>query len=336
MKEDKRIKQIQKLLDVAEGNLHSARNLLLDILGDEKTGKANHKESAKDLSILDEGKIIEGIFDGDQMIAPDGKKYPVPANYASKSKLVEGDTLKLTIAENGSLIYKQIKPVERRNLIGSLSYENGSYSVLAEGKIYKILFASVTYYKGEPGNKAAIIVPANKSSRWAALDSIIHNHDDDGEKEAKKEKKPEEDKLVLPEENKEILEEVKEKYLEDDVKKKSIKTSEIPKAQTKDETNVTVKEAVEKSAKEAAEKANNDNTANNEEITSAKIADPEGSAQERANTEQLPPTEEHTMIKKDSSAFLEENPAIEKEEKSSLGEDSPSISGIDPIKELEI
>ena len=59
------------------------------------------------------GKIIEGQFDGQNMIGPDGKVYPVPANYASKSKLVEGDTLKLTIAQDGSFIYKQIGPVER-------------------------------------------------------------------------------------------------------------------------------------------------------------------------------------------------------------------------------
>ena len=34
------------------------------------------------------------------MIGPDGKNYPVPANYASKSKLIEGDILKLTITPN--------------------------------------------------------------------------------------------------------------------------------------------------------------------------------------------------------------------------------------------
>ena len=56
----------------------------------------------------DEGLVIEGVFDGQHMIGPDGKKYSVPANYASKSKLVEGDILKLTIDRQGNFIYKQI------------------------------------------------------------------------------------------------------------------------------------------------------------------------------------------------------------------------------------
>ena len=47
---------------------------------------------------------MEGVFDGQNMMGPDGKKYPVPANYASKSKLVEGDVLKLTISDDGSFI----------------------------------------------------------------------------------------------------------------------------------------------------------------------------------------------------------------------------------------
>ena len=50
------------------------------------------------------------------MLSPDGKNYPIPANYASKSKLVEGDLMKLTIAEDGSFIYKQIGPVPRSKL----------------------------------------------------------------------------------------------------------------------------------------------------------------------------------------------------------------------------
>ena len=45
------------------------------------------------------GRVIEGVFDGENMIGPDGKQYSVPANYASKSKLVEGDILKMKISD---------------------------------------------------------------------------------------------------------------------------------------------------------------------------------------------------------------------------------------------
>lgn len=211
MKNDDRLKHIQKLLDTAEGNLHSARNLLLDILGGTpQRGGVVHKELAQDLDLSSEGKIVEGIFDGEQMVSSDGKKYPVPANYASKSKLVEGDVMKLTIAEDGSLIYKQIKPAERKNLIGILAYEGGNYFVIAEGKKYKILFASVTYYKGKPGDKVSVVVPSGLDSTWAAVESVLPEH---GSAEDTQQDKKQPRKFVLPEENVEILESVKEKVL---------------------------------------------------------------------------------------------------------------------------
>lgn len=310
MQDDKRIKQIQKLLDVAEGNLQSARNLLLDILGEKKTGKTDHMESAKDLSILNEGKVIEGVFDGEQMVAPDGKKYPVPANYASKSKLVEGDTLKLTIADDGSLIYKQINPTERKNLIGTLSYDNGNYTVLAEGKSYKVLFASVTYYKGEPGSKASIIVPVDKESTWAALESIIHEHGES--KEVTHEKK-----LELPEENKEILKEVKDSF---DKPKKT--EDEVESSTTKKTTKKVVPKVVEPEISEDMTVKEASQASAPEEATKTEIVD------------------EHPDIKKQGAYMPEEEDNIGKEEKetNSIGEEPPVMKdkkGKD-IQELEI
>jgi len=64
------------------------------------------------------GKVIEGVFDGQNMVGSDAKTYPVPANYASKSKLVQGDILKLTIAEDGAFLYKQIGPIPRKQIVG--------------------------------------------------------------------------------------------------------------------------------------------------------------------------------------------------------------------------
>src|SRR3989338_7659848 len=55
-------------------------------------------------------RVGEGTFTGEKMQGDDGKEYTVPANYASKSKLVHGDRLKLTITKSGSFIYKQIGP----------------------------------------------------------------------------------------------------------------------------------------------------------------------------------------------------------------------------------
>src|SRR4029079_9924412 len=126
------------------------------------------------LSVSEGGKVIEGVFDGQNMIGPDNKQYPVPANYGSKSKLVEGDVLKLTIAEDGSFIYKQIGPVERRKVMGVLMQdEKGDYKVLAEGKSYKVLLASLTYFKADAGDEVTIVLPQDIDSEWAAVEHVI-------------------------------------------------------------------------------------------------------------------------------------------------------------------
>lgn len=122
-----------------------------------------------------EGEIVEGMFDGVSMIGGDGKSYTVPANYASKSKLVEGDLLKLTITDDGTFIYKQIGPIERKRVRGTLLQDDdtGEYSVLAQGNTYKVLAASITYYKGEVGDEVVILLPADKQSQWAAVENVI-------------------------------------------------------------------------------------------------------------------------------------------------------------------
>lgn len=121
------------------------------------------------------GKVIEGHFDGQNMIGPDGKTYPVPANYASKSKLVEGDLLKLTIAADGSFIYKQIGPVERKKLISKIGLDNGQFVAIVGDHHYRVLYASVTYFKAQVGDEVTIVVPATggDEANWAAIEAVI-------------------------------------------------------------------------------------------------------------------------------------------------------------------
>ncbi len=126
-------------------------------------------------SFSDLDRVVEGVFDGQEMIGDDGKSYAVPPNYASKSKLVEGDMLKLTIGARGNFIYKQIGPIERQRLIGTLAYdqEMGQFLVVAGGRSWKVIKASVTYYKADAGDEAVILVPKNAPSKWAAVENII-------------------------------------------------------------------------------------------------------------------------------------------------------------------
>src|SRR6266568_3308870 len=104
---DKQIKRLRALIQEAETNLAAANELLISLLGDDEKVSA----VANDDTL---GKVIEGVFDGQNMVGSDGKMYPVPANYASKSKLVQGDILKLTITDDGSFLYKQIGPIPRK------------------------------------------------------------------------------------------------------------------------------------------------------------------------------------------------------------------------------
>jgi len=120
-------------------------------------------------------KILEGVFNGEKMLGSDGKEYSVPPNYASKSKLVEGDIMKLTFAPNGRFIYKQIGPISRKRIIGLLQFdeERQLWNVHHEGKKYKVLTASVTFYKGKPNDEAVVLIPQENNCGWCAMENII-------------------------------------------------------------------------------------------------------------------------------------------------------------------
>lgn len=188
------------MLESAEKNIQSAKQLLREIMGG-KPPVTLTAEKAKTLAISGGGRVIEGVFDGQNMIGPDGKRYPVPANYASKSKLVEGDVLKLTIADDGSFIYKQIGPVERVKKLGILTQEeNGEYRVLAEGKPYKVLLASLTYFKASPGDEVTVVVPKDQESEWAAVENVIKKGEGAEDEEPKISSTDLDRDLELPEE----------------------------------------------------------------------------------------------------------------------------------------
>lgn len=164
---DKQIKRLRALIQEAETNLAAATELLISLVGDdEKVAPVVKEENL--------GKIIEGVFDGQNMVGSDGKTYPVPANYASKSKLVQGDILKLTIADDGTFMYKQIGPIPRKQVVGALKLENGHYYVTVGDKDYRVLLASVTYFKAKPGDQVSVNVPEDDSNaEWAALEAAL-------------------------------------------------------------------------------------------------------------------------------------------------------------------
>ncbi|MDQ7814811.1 MAG: hypothetical protein RDU25_03350 [Patescibacteria group bacterium] len=133
------------------------------------------KDGEEVLAPAGENTVVEGVFDGQNMIGSDGRQYIVPPNYASKSKLVEGDILKLTIQPNGTFLYKQIGPIERQRSTGTLTKDEitGDWKALANGKKYALLSAAVSYHKGEAGDEVVILMPKAAPSKWAAVENIV-------------------------------------------------------------------------------------------------------------------------------------------------------------------
>lgn len=175
--DENKLDQIKQMIASADESISSAKQLLSEMTGEKFCSEENSfKSIAQNVGKVTEGgRIIEGVFDGLNMIGPDGKQYNVPANYASKSKLVEGDVLKLTISDDGSFVFKQIGPVERKRLIGTLvqDEQTGEFKAVANGKSYKVLLASITYFKGEAGDEVVILLPRDKASNWAAVENIV-------------------------------------------------------------------------------------------------------------------------------------------------------------------
>lgn len=152
-------------------------NALVRILDGELVATLKTHEHPK-TAIMETGeKIIEGVFNGEFMIGEDGKEYTVPPNYASKSKMVEGDLLKLTITNKGSFIYKQIGPTNRKRIIGELVKhmlgDKEQWIVVSDNKTYKVLTASVSFYKANSGDEVILLIPQNGMSEWGAIDNVI-------------------------------------------------------------------------------------------------------------------------------------------------------------------
>lgn len=173
---------IKKLLENTRENNERLIALVNGIVGVGDLSKiaisqmADESFNKKDDEHDHEGKIVEGVFDGENMIGPDGKQYSIPANYASKSKLVEGDILKLTITPTGTFVYKQIGPIDRKRVVGTLEQGGaGTFVVNSDGLKLKVLTASVTYFRGTVGDEVVVLVPKTGDSKWAAVDNIVRN-----------------------------------------------------------------------------------------------------------------------------------------------------------------
>ncbi|MEK7473594.1 MAG: hypothetical protein AAB668_02625 [Patescibacteria group bacterium] len=140
-----------------------------------------HRASSEEGTTGFSDRVIDGVFDGEHMIGEDGRKYLVPPNYASKSKLVEGDLLRLNVSDSGKFIFKQKGPIERNRMMGTLVQDEVSsdWKVVCEGHAYRVLAAAVSFHHGGIGDDAVVLVPKDAPSRWGALENVIKRAEDE-------------------------------------------------------------------------------------------------------------------------------------------------------------
>lgn len=175
MKNKNQIKAIKDFIITAEKSLKNAKKLLTDLIKDNELDlnkTVNLDTSGLHSYNSENSQIIEWVFTGEDMYGVDGNKYPIPANYASKSKIVQGDKLKLTIAANGKMLYKQILPIERETIIWLLSEDKWKYQAVANWKTYDLLTAAVTHCWANIWDSLVLIIPKWKDATFAAIDNV--------------------------------------------------------------------------------------------------------------------------------------------------------------------
>jgi len=164
------VASLREQLESLERVLNGSESVDIEelILKQERAGKEFYTP-------MNQSRTIDGVFDGEQMIGEDGRQYLVPPNYASKSKLVEGDLLRLIITDSGRFIFKQKGPIERQRSVGMLvrDEESDAWCVVADGRKFCVLPAAISFHKGGMGDDVVILLPKNAPSKWAAVENVI-------------------------------------------------------------------------------------------------------------------------------------------------------------------
>jgi hypothetical protein len=182
----KKIETILNMIEVAEGNLRTAKNLLMQLNPEKQTRAtietsriAIPKSSDEDRAV----EVVEGYFDGENMIGDNGQTYLVPPNYASKTQLVVGDRMKWILTPERE-VFKLIGPVPRERVVGVFAIEGDNFVVLVDKftNPVKILKASATFAMKNlglnVGDEVAILIPRDAQPTWGAFSSVVKSQNE--------------------------------------------------------------------------------------------------------------------------------------------------------------
>ncbi len=184
----KKIETILSLIEVAETNLKNAKTIIKQTF-EEKGHKFDFDQLNKTpgLKSNDENdalEVVEGYFDGENMVGDNTQTYPVPQNYASKTQLIIGDRMKWILTTNRE-IFKLIQPAPRKRVTGTFAIEGDNYVVLVDDfpNPVKILKASATYaiknLDLKTGDQVAVYIPQNTTPVWGAFISVVKGSEEE-------------------------------------------------------------------------------------------------------------------------------------------------------------
>ena len=161
----KKIQLIQDLLESAEKSVQHAKNLLHEL-----TSAGSISAAHLDVNTT----IIEGTFKGDYLLGDDDKRYDVAANYASKSKIIEGSRLRGTIMPDGRIKYTITEKAQYEIKLGKVVVNEDNETVIQiDDYQAKVLWESITFFRLEVGDEAYIRVPKGQQPEFAVLDSSL-------------------------------------------------------------------------------------------------------------------------------------------------------------------
>jgi len=178
------LKAVEEMLNKIESDAKRARLIIGKIIdaggGDievEIDSIADLESAASKLSsgTEDNGNttVVEWVYDGYFMVGSDKKKYPVPMNYSSKTKLIPGDVLKLRIMSDGKLIYKLIGQANRTYVRATLSKsDENKFTAIAVRSCGGFDSASLIKKKIESKKLIACLWNQSKAIDWIDASNI--------------------------------------------------------------------------------------------------------------------------------------------------------------------
>ena len=120
-------------------------------------------------------RVIEGVFNGHKMVGPDGAEYRA----AELCQQIQARRRRHHEAHDHAAwrVYLTNSANSRRRMVGELIQDTvgNQWSVVANGKTYKILTASATFYRGRV-DEVIFLAPETGESAWgrSRTSSISH------------------------------------------------------------------------------------------------------------------------------------------------------------------